>query len=145
MTFWDSSALLPLVVAEPSTPAILALARGGKDIVIWWLTPVECASGLRRRRRAGELTPTALAKASAVLDKLIDGSLMVEPTDEVPLEALRLVAEHPLRAGDAVQLAAAVVWAGGPGRAAGKGFVCLDHDLRAAAAAEGFDLLPHRV
>ena len=41
---------------------------------------------------------------------------------------------------DALQLAAAEVWAGQP--SAGYTFVCLDHRLRDAASREGFEVMP---
>jgi uncharacterized protein with PIN domain len=47
--FWDSSALVPLLVAEPATPAILALHAEDPEIVTWWATAVECTSALVRR------------------------------------------------------------------------------------------------
>jgi len=50
------------------------------------------------------------------------------------------VAAHPVRAGDALQLAAALAWSDEPPQ--GSGFVCLDDRLRTAAQAEGFAVLP---
>ena len=50
---------------------------------------------------------------------------------------------HPLRAADAMQLAAAIVWANG--QATGHEFVCLDHRLREAAQREGFTVLPKQL
>jgi len=60
----------------------------------------------------------------------------------VPLRdrASRLVAVHPLRAADALQLAAALVSSEVTPR--GDGFVTLDDRLRTAARAEGFAVLP---
>ena len=51
--------------------------------------------------------------------------------------ALRALATHPLRAADAVQLAAALVAA--EDRPRGHHFVCGDLRLREAATREGFD------
>jgi hypothetical protein len=51
----------------------------------------------------------------------------------------RALAVHPLRAADALQLAAALVWSDG---AIGESFVCLDAALRDAARREGFDVRP---
>ena len=47
---------------------------------------------------------------------------------------------HPLRAADALQLAAALLWT--EGAAMGSQFVCLDQNLREAAVREGFTVLP---
>lgn len=59
---------------------------------------------------------------------------------EVRNQAIRLLGLHPLRAADALQLAAALVWA--DRRPRGHPFVCLDAGLREAAHAEGFSVLP---
>jgi hypothetical protein len=50
------------------------------------------------------------------------------------------VASHPLRAADALQLAAALVWCDEAPQ--GTAFVCLDDRLRDAARREGFAVLP---
>lgn len=59
----------------------------------------------------------------------------VQPGDAIREQALRLLRVHPLRAADALQLAAALEWAGTPTRAA---FMTFDERLRSAAHREGF-------
>jgi len=54
--------------------------------------------------------------------------------------ASQLLRRHPLRAADALQLAAALM-SGGPNIAAIE-FVCLDERLRDAAMAEGASVVP---
>jgi hypothetical protein len=63
-------------------------------------------------------------------------------TIEAPrLSAETLLARHPLRAADSLQLAAALAWREGhPGAAS---FVTLDRRLKEAAAIEGFRTLPY--
>lgn len=57
--------------------------------------------------------------------------------------AATLVASHALRAYDAIQLASAMAARqADPGCAS---FACFDGDLRRAAAAEGFALIPHEL
>jgi hypothetical protein len=51
----------------------------------------------------------------------------------------RLLAVHPIRASDALQLGAALVSAA---EEKGVGFVCLDDRLRVSASKEGFRVLP---
>jgi len=60
-----------------------------------------------------------------------DAANAVEPGNEICTRALRLLAVHPLRAADALQLAAALVWF--RDHPAGLDFVCLDERLRTAA------------
>jgi hypothetical protein len=71
---------------------------------------------------------------------LMEGADVVEPTLALRDRAGRLLATHPLRAGDALQLAAALVWCREAPHETP--FVCLDARLRDAARAEGFAILP---
>jgi hypothetical protein len=60
----------------------------------------------------------------------------VQPTDAQRDEAERLLAVHPLRPADALQLAAALTWCGHKAR--GRCFSGADGDLTRAAESEGF-------
>jgi predicted nucleic acid-binding protein len=139
--FWDSSALLPLLVKQPASARLQDLLRSDPAVAVWWGTPVECASGLARLQRDGALARSGLRHAQSVLEGLRASAFEIEPNEEVRSRASRLLAVHPLRAGDALQLAAAVVWC--QERVRGVGFVCLDDRLRGAAAREGFKVLPY--
>ena len=75
------------------------------------------------------------------LRDLFADSLEIEPWEKVREVASELILKHPLRAADAFQLAAALVWCGGKTRS--ESFVCLDDRLRGAAALEGFRVLPY--
>jgi uncharacterized protein len=139
--FWDSSALIPLLLREPTSARLQDLLRRDPAVAIWWGTPVECAGALARRQREGVLARSGLRQAHAALDGLRARATEIEPTEEVRSRALRLLAVHPLRAGDALQLAAALVWS--QERVRGVGFVSMDDRLRGAAAREGFQVLPY--
>ena len=143
MMFWDSSALVPLLVAEPTTKALTALAAQDGETVVWWATPVECASAIARLERDEALTPQHAATAFARLDAFAATWLQVEPSDEIRETARRFLRVHPLRAADALQLAAAFVAA--ERRPPTMSVVTLDDRLRTAAGREGFVLadLPH--
>ena len=141
MRFWDSSALLPLALHEPASAEMERMLRADPDVVLWWATPVECASALARSAREGHLTPAAEAAARAVVERLRASAFEVRPLEEVRARAARLLALHPLRAADALQLAAALVWC--RERTADAPFVCLDDRLRLAALREGFRVLPY--
>jgi uncharacterized protein len=136
MTFWDSSALVPLLAAEPSTPHVRAHYLGDAEVVVWWGTPVECASAIARLERDQALLPADADTAFSRLDALAPSWLQVEPSDEVREVARRLLRVHPLRAADALQLAAAFIAA--ERRPSTLAFVTLDERLRAAASKEGF-------
>lgn len=135
MTFWDTSAILPLLVQAPETEAMRARLSEDPGLAVWWGTPVECASALSRLEREGVPSPT-IEEAFARLDTLSGSWAEVEPHEEVREIARRLLRVHPLRAADALQLAAATLLAGH--RPPSLRMVALDGRLRTAAAKEGF-------
>jgi predicted nucleic acid-binding protein len=138
--FWDTSAVVPLLEREPATADLLALLRDDQHMIVWWGTEVECLSALARRVREGGLDTAGEANARTALAVFADSWSEVQPTDRVRSWAKRLLTVHPLRAADALQLAAALVWSdGAPDQ---REFVCLDDRLREAARKEGFTLLP---
>ena len=55
MRFWDSSALVPLLVDEQGSAGRLQELKADPVVLIWWGTPVECESALQRRLREGAL------------------------------------------------------------------------------------------
>lgn len=140
MRFWDASALTPLVVREPSTRALRSVLATDEGVVAWWGTRLECVSAIRRRERERALTSAHARQALMRLADLAGTWTEISPTDAVRMAAERALGVHPLRTGDSLQLAAAVVWRGETTDA--YEFVCLDERLRDAATREGFGLLP---
>jgi predicted nucleic acid-binding protein len=136
MKFWDSSAIVPLCVEESATNRALALVADDPEVAIWWATPVECASAVARLEREAALTPAEAAEAFHRLDLLARSWFEIEPHDELREVARRLLRVHPLRAGDALQLAAAYLAA--ERRPPTLEVVTLDERLRHAALKEGF-------
>ena len=141
MRFWDSSALLAIALGEAPQERLQYLLRTDKDHVVWWATRVECEAGMARAELHGRLRQAVLRAGRSFLDELYAKALEVEPDTAVRTHALRLVRVHPLRAADALQLAAALVWC--EAQPAGVPFVCLDDRLREAATKEGFRVLPY--
>ena len=131
MKFWDASAVLPLCLQEPHTLNLKRLSARDGALVAWWGTVVECYSALARLRREEALTSADETQARIVLQALMTAWTEIEPSVVVREQAGRVLLLHPLRAADAMQLAAAIVWANG--QASGHEFVCLDHRLREAA------------
>jgi uncharacterized protein len=136
MKFWDSSAIVPLLLAEPATPTVQAIAARDPGILVWWATEVECASALARLEREGGIDATDAAQAFARMAQLAGGWYEVEPGDGVREAAVRFLRVHQLRAADALQLAAAFVAA--ERRPSTLELVTLDERLAAAARKEGF-------
>jgi hypothetical protein len=136
MKFWDSSAIVPLCLEETATDRALALVNQDPEVAIWWATPVECASAVARLEREAALTPAEAAEAFRRLDLLARSWFEIEPHDELREVARRLLRVHPLRAGDALQLAAAYLAA--ERRPPTLEVITLDDRLRQAALKEGF-------
>ncbi len=109
-------------------------------MIVWWATPVECYSALARLRREGILHADGEDQARYILDHLTTAWVEIQPGQEVRRQAERALRLHPLRAADALQLAAALVWA--QGQPSGLHVVCLDRRLREAAYLEGFLVMP---
>ena len=106
--FWDTSALIPLVLIEPRSAALTQAVTADREVTVWWGTPLECLSATYRRHRDSPLPGPALNNALTRLGALVEDADTVAPTDDVRRRAGRLVASHPLRAADALQLAAAL-------------------------------------
>ena len=139
MRFWDSSALVHLLIDQPQTPAVVAMFREDPDAVVWWGTDTECASAIARLERQGDLPPKAADEAYKRLAQLRGGWGEIHPVEELRETARRLLRVHDLRAGDALQLAAA--WLAAERHPSTLTFVCLDQRLARAAALEGFIVL----
>jgi len=106
---------------------------------VWWATEVECVSAIARLERGGELSPQAALEALQQLEDLTGEWHEVQPTQSIRVTARRLLRVHNLRAADSLQLAAAIVAAGG--YTASLEFVTLDDRLVDAARREGFQVL----
>ena len=139
MRYWDASALVPLVIREPDTSRRERQLREDAAIVTWWTTRVECVSALNRLVRSGDMTEERLGAALRKLDALAAGWIEVLPSERVRTRALRLLRVHPLRAADALQLAACLAACGET--SAPLAFLCADERLRAAADKEGLAVL----
>lgn len=139
MRFWDSSALLPLVVKEAESEAMSRLFAEDGEIAVWWGTPTECWSALARREREADWPSATTDEALANLQKVMVRAHEVLPTRAVRASSRRLLFTHSLRAADALQLAAAVVL--GATEVAELEFVTLDDALARAARREGFRVI----
>ena len=136
MRFWDTSALLPLFVAEPTSGMVRRWLAEDPVVVVWTLTRVELLSAFARRRRerpeAHAVLSTARRNALTAWERWTE----ITAVETVRGHAERLAEVHPLRAADALQVGAAVVAGGGrPGDLA---FVTLDDRQAEAALREGF-------
>ena len=133
--FWDASAVVPLCIDQPGASEAVRLLEAGSPVV-WWATAVEATSGIVRSRLSD---PQILAAGLERLRSLREEWREIEPSERVREIALDNLRRFDLRSADAMQLAAALVWA--EERPAGHRFVCNDRRLSDAARSLGFDVV----
>jgi predicted nucleic acid-binding protein len=138
LRFWDTSALLPLFIVEPKSAAARLLLNEDPDVLVWALTPVELVSAIWRRVPAEHDSRQRQAAAEIVIAAQ-SSWIKVRTYEDVAALAYEVCEKHRLRAGDALQLAAALYTWADP---SSQSFVTLDTDLASAARAEGFPVLP---
>ena len=80
---------------------------------MWWGIWAESAVAVSRLKREEKLDDNGEDEARAVLDRLADEWLEVEPTDELRILAAILSRRYTLKTVDLLQLAAALQWCDG--------------------------------
>lgn len=134
MRYFDASALAKRYVRERGSLKVQRLLAADGSATSR-LTSVEVVSALRRRVREGWLSGEQGDRAQAALDSDLSAMLIVELTPAVVRQAHRLLQRHPLRAGDAIQLASSLHLR--EALEEDTGFVAFDDRLIAAARSEG--------
>lgn len=107
------------------------------EMVVWWSTPVELASAFARLVRMKQLNDPEWVKAKKAAIKLAESWRVIYHSDPLRYRAIKLVEQHHLRAGDGLQLAAALEWCEHMSR--DLKFFTYDERLRRAAQLSGFD------
>jgi uncharacterized protein len=137
--FWDTSAIIPLCVDQKPTARSFQIAKEFRKTVVWWATPVESHSALARLVREGEIDSRDMANGVRRLKLLQTVWQEILPLDSVRTIAQTLLGQYPLRATDALQLAAALVWC--HERPQQRPFVCFDDRLTETAHLIGFSVV----
>jgi uncharacterized protein len=140
--FLDSSALAKRYVDEPGSAWIQTLAepQTHNRIIVVRMAWVEVLSALGRRQREGRLSADAISETAQAFRRDWDTQYQVVELDRQLAEtAGSLVRTHPLRAYDAMQLAAALRVRDFFAQAGGVEplFLSSDSRLLAVAVAEG--------
>jgi uncharacterized protein len=128
-----------MLLREPASSLMRSISEEDPEMIVWWASETECVSAIARRERLSELSRRG---ADVALDRLVALKGVwaeIEPGDTVRTVAARLLRTHPVRAGDSLQLAAAVTAA--EGDPASLPLVTLDGRLADAARLEGFAVL----
>jgi len=135
--FWDASAIVPLCVPGQHGAGRQLLRE--HEPVVWWGTRVEITSAISRLKRQGILSARQAQLARQRLALLCGAWREVQPVDLVRELAEAQLDRRELRAGDALQLAAALVWCNQRPRR--RSFLCADRRLSQAASEAGFDVI----
>jgi predicted nucleic acid-binding protein len=127
------------LLEQEATAEVGGLLSQDWEIAVWWGSPIECVSATARLRREERITVDQEERVLDLLVTLQSSWLEILPSEEVRNSAVRLLRVHSLKAGDALQLAAARVWAGSTN---GAELVTYDERLGLAARLEGYRVLP---
>ena len=132
IAYFDTSAIIPLLIGEPTTDRCTRLWNDATRIVCARLVYPEACAALSRAVRMGRISPAQAETATAELDDLAGQIDFVEITDDLARSAGRLARRFGLRGYDAVHLAAGITI--NDDQAV---FVTADADLADAAANSG--------
>lgn len=141
--FADSSALVKLYADEPG----YELVRDVPVMVVAQIARVEVPAAIWRKQRNGEFSQADAAVLVADFEADYHGSpdrvprfIPVATSDVVLEAAARVTRIHGMRAYDSIQLASALLAAEGAPEITE--FAVWDKQLRKAASAKGFTLIP---
>ena len=113
--YLDTSAIVPLLIAEPSSERCRTLWQSADVIVSSSLTLVEAHAALARGARNGRLDASGHERAVTGLEALWRDLSAIPPTPEILRAAVSVAASvaatHALRGYDAVQCATALALA----------------------------------
>ena len=135
--YFDASALVKRYVREPGSAAVRRLLSSGIAATSR-VSEMEIASGIIRRAREGSFTLAHRDRALDALQHDLPALAIVEMIPEIAADARGLLLRHPLRAGDAIQLASCLYLQRELGQRVA--FAAFDQRLLAAARAEGLTL-----
>ena len=138
MRYFDASALAKRYLREKGSVKVRRLLSSDVPATSR-LSSVEIASALMRRTRDGNISDDQRERAMAALDADVSAMLVVELTPAIVARAQTLLRRHPLRAGDAIQLASCIHLQEELQDEAT--FIAFDDRLMAAAHLEGLKLV----
>jgi uncharacterized protein len=132
IAYFDTSAIVPLVIAEPGSPLARSVWESADRVVSVRLVYPEARAALAHAHRLGRLASRQHRAAVSDLEARHDELDLIEIDDDLARRAGDLAETHALRGDDAVHLAAAMTVG-----AEETVLVAGDRTLLAAAAAVG--------
>ena len=137
LAFWDSSALLKLLVEEPGTNLAVALWDDATAVAASRLAIPEMSAALAAAERSGRIDDDRRRVAAGEWRRYLAALDVMELTPAVGDHASELAAAHPLSGADAVYLATALAL-----RDDALVVVTWDRRLSSAASAMGLSVVP---
>jgi len=107
IAYFDTSAIVPLVIAEAGSPRSASLWDGADRVASVRLVYPEAQAALAQAQRLGRLTARQLRDAASDFEALYGELDLVDVDDGLARRASDLAEAHHLRGYDAVHLAAA--------------------------------------
>lgn len=109
-TFFDASAFVKRYVEEPGSDDVEAACLSATDLGLCVICVPEILSALNRRLRERAFRPADYDMIKVRLLEDVADAALVDLTPAVIAETVALLEATPLRAADAMHVAAAVVW-----------------------------------
>ena len=136
--YLETSALVKLYIRETGTERLLKLAARANNhrFAVLSLSRIEFHSAIRRREREGDIETSLAQRLLTRFDEHMETKFLKQALNDSVLDiAASLLARHPLRAYDAVQLAGCLMLNAVSGQDHPT-FVCSDRRLIEAAENE---------
>src|SRR2546422_2875712 len=92
--FWDSSAVVPLLIHQQRSSRAASWVSGDNAMVVWTLTPVEVVSALRRLVRERTLSEDAARVAEIRLGEMMERCHVVIDVEVGDRKSTRLNSSH---------------------------------------------------
>jgi predicted nucleic acid-binding protein len=135
-TFFDSSAFAKRYVEEPGSDTVAALCQEATDLALCVICVPEIVSAMNRRLRERRLTKSDYLSLKRYLLEDIRDATIIDLVPPVVAACIEIVERSPVRAADALHVAAAQAW---------KADLFVTADQRQLAAARKAGLKAHAV
>lgn len=131
---------MPLVILEEATSIVGECFLEDERIVTWAWSRVEIVSAIERRVREGSVSRTERRNVLERFHALANSWDEIKDVVAVRSKAIALLARHPIRAADAGQLGAALLF--NETMSGVLSFVCLERRLSITAELEALRVIP---